>query len=367
MTFIVLAKTDMLLTSAMLRKEDKRWDADVLHIVVTRFMQDQPHLLHLARARLLLFETVCLPTMIKQSTQQFVWIIQTDPHLDKDIRHSLSSLLKPYPNYFLVGSNLQIQGQTFRTIGKAFLKSPLYSGNVKLLRQAYWIRDTIPLLQTRLDADDGLEKTFLKMLQDEATKLFHQSGLDWHYWCVKRHFEWYSNANALNPVEHSQLCLTPGLTVGLGVVPLTHEPPLELAHDVLFKTIVKQNHVCSSSSRGAGADKASGHDCIRMVDEIPVVAIRSRTWTSAGMMDIFDPGVHGIPQEQLWEICKERFGVSNLQRVGQYLQSHIVEIAKDNLEGQCTNGHSCKLKSVEALQRLIDVQREGGNLQTVVG
>ena len=355
----------MLLTSAMLRKEDKTWDADVLHIVVTRFMQDQPNLLHLARARLLLFETVCLPTMILQSTQQFVWIIQTDPHLDKDIRHSLTHLLKPYPNYFVVGSNLQIQGETFRTVGKTFLKSPLYAGNVKLLRQAYYVRNTIPLLQTRLDADDGLEKTYLKTLQDQATKLFHHSGLDWHFWCIKRHFEWYSIANALNPVGHSELCITPGLTVGLGIAPLTQEPPLELAHDVLFKTIVKQNHVCGTSS--SSHEKETGHSCIRMVDEIPVGAIRSRTWTSAGMMDIFDPGGNSIPQEKMWELCKERFGVSNLQRVGQYLQTHIVEIAKDNLEGQCTNGHSCKLKSVEALQRLIDVQREGGNLQAVVG
>lgn len=363
MVLIVLSRTDTLLTSAMLRNEEKTWDADVLHIVITRFMQDQANLLHLARARLLLFETVCLPTMIKQSTQQFVWIIQTDPHLDKEIRNSLTHLLKPYPNYFLIGSNLQIQGQTFRTIGKEFLKSPLYSGNVKLLRQAYLLRNSLPLLQTRLDADDGLEKTYLKLLQDEAIKMFHQSGLDWHYWCIKRHFEWFSNANALNSVEHSKLCVTPGLTVGLGVPPLAHDPPLELAHDVLFKTIVQQNHVCNA----AGMTKSAGNSCIRMVDDIPVGAIRSRTWTSAGMMDIFDAGGQGIPQEQLWEICRARFGISNLKRVAQYLQDHLAEIAKDNLEGQCTNGHSCKLTSLETLQRLIDVQREGGYLEPAKG
>jgi hypothetical protein len=85
------------------------------------------------------------------------------------------------------------------------------------------------------------------------------------------------------------------------------------------------------------------------------------------MMNIFDPERHGIPQEQLWEICRERFGISNLERVALYLQSHLAEIAKDNLEGQCTNGHSCKLNSLETLQRLIDVQREGGNLETVKG
>jgi hypothetical protein len=201
------------------------------------------------------------------------------------------------------------------------------------------------------------------LLQEESIQLFQQSGFDWHYWCIKRHLEWFSNANALNTVEHSKLCLTPGLTVGLGVPPLAIEPPLELAHDVLFKTIVQQNHVCNA----AAMTRSAGNSCIRMVDDIAVGAIRSRTWTSAGMMNIFDPERHGIPQEQLWEICRERFGISNLERVALYLQSHLAEIAKDNLEGQCTNGHSCKLNSLETLQRLIDVQREGGNLETVKG
>lgn len=353
-SLLVLSRTDMLLTSALLRKDDKAWGADVLHVVVTRFMQDQPKLLHLARARLLLFQTICLPSMIQQSTKQFIWIIQTDPQLDKNIRHALRQLLKPYPHFFLIGSNHQIQGKTFRTIGKDFLQSPMYSGNVKLLRQAYWVRNTIPLLQTRLDADDGLQKAYLETLQEHATQLFRQDGLNWYYWCIKRHFEWYSDANALNPVEHSKLCITPGLTVGLGVAPLAQEPPLDLAHDVLFKTVAKQGNACGAAV------------CVRMVEEVAVGAVRSRTWTSAGMMDIFAPAGNAIPQEQLWELCNSHFGVQNLQQVGAYLKAHIIDIAKDNLEGQCTNGHSCKLKSVEALQRLIDVQREGTTLQTGV-
>ena len=393
LSLILMSRSDndaLLLHSSTLTQKDRDdWDESsqksksnngVLHVVFTRFMQDQPKLIHLARARLLLFEKICLPTMIQQSTQQFIWIIQTDPKLDNDIRHSLKQLLKPYPNYFLIGSNTQIQGETFRSIGKELLKSPLYTGNVKLLRQAYLNRNNIPLLQTRLDADDGLQFNYLERLQEESTHIFfnNQGGggdttdtdtgadtLDWYYWCIKRHFEWYSDSNALNPVEHSRLCITPGLTVGMGVAPLVKPPPLHLAHDVLFKEISASSSPAAYSC-GGGRRQRQQTSCIRMLDEIAVGAVRSRTWTSAGMMDIFAATSNdSVPQDRLWEILQQQFGISDLTKIGSYLKEHLLEIAKDNLEGQCTNGHSCKLKSVEALQRLIDLQREGGNLKTV--
>ena len=177
---ILATRMDSGLSSMMLlRKADQTWDSKTLHVVITRFMQDQPNLVHLGRARLLLFEKVCLPCMIQQSTRQFVWIIQTDPHLDKTIRESMIALLRPYPNFFLVGSNMQTQGQTFRTFGTVFLQLPqqlLYTGDMRLLRQAVWMRNRIPLLQTRLDADDALESTYLQTLQDSAEKLLRQNN-----------------------------------------------------------------------------------------------------------------------------------------------------------------------------------------------
>ena len=38
-----------------------------------------------------------------------------------------------------------------------------------------------------------------------------------------------------------------------------------------------------------------------------------------------------------------------------FIHQNIVEIAKDNLKGQCTPGHSCKLSSKEQLQRLTEL------------
>ena len=236
--------------------QERSWDSKVLHIVLTRFMQDQPNLIHLARARLLLFQTVCLPSMIQQSTSQFLWIILTDPNLDLEIRRTLCVILKPYPNFILLGTNHQIQGETFRSsLGKHFLQVPLFSGSIVKLRQAYLIRDSIPLLQTRLDADDALHTDFLELLQLEAFQLFYSekdvrdnlrslvdknNDVQWYFWCTQRHVEWYANSNIWNIVEHSRLCVTPGLTVGMAPtsIYLRSSPPLDLAHDVLFKTLL---------------------------------------------------------------------------------------------------------------------------------
>ena len=78
---------------------------NVVHIVHTRFMQNQPDLVHLAKARLELFQTVCLPSMTNQTTQNFVWIIFTDPKLNEGIKKEMIQLLSPYHNYIFGTSN----------------------------------------------------------------------------------------------------------------------------------------------------------------------------------------------------------------------------------------------------------------------
>jgi hypothetical protein len=59
-------------------KSYKRWsnDHNVVHIIQTRFQQHQPDLVHLGRARLSLFKSFCLPTVSKQTSRQFLWIIR---------------------------------------------------------------------------------------------------------------------------------------------------------------------------------------------------------------------------------------------------------------------------------------------------
>ncbi len=46
-------------------------------------------------------------------------------------------------------------------------------------------------------------------------------------------------------------------------------------------------------------------------------------------------------------------GIDKMKQVNGYMQSHVVEIAADNLLGQCTHGHSCKNSTREALEELV--------------
>ena len=199
--------------------EDWR-NISMIHIVNTRFMQEQGYLKELGKARLLLFQTVCLPSMVHQSTQNFIWIVKTDPKLDPSILRQLQRLLLPYPNFYLVGSNnnylirstvpiikpnngttatpIKIRndgeeieeeegydiyedvdedpkiGVAWRDGGEGYdlLQSKIYSGNLTHLYQAMALRHRLPILETRLDADDGLHQQYLQYVQAVAYQRF---------------------------------------------------------------------------------------------------------------------------------------------------------------------------------------------------
>jgi hypothetical protein len=333
-------------------------------------MQEQGHLATLARARLLLFETFCLPTMVHQTSQSFLWIIKTDPNLTKSIRDDLVLLLKPYPNFYLVGSNQNYQtGQgpgSWRdgTEGQDLFSNVIYTGNAEWLRQAHGQRNSKPILETRLDADDGIHKAFLQYVQYSALK--YLAEYQWLYWCSRRHIEWYASpskpSGLVNPVQHERMCITPGITVGFPVVAggsssvqekLQQVVP-QFGHDVLYKEIERIGgcHIHINTSAG---DK--NLDCIQLVDDLSFVAVRSRTPTSAGMKDT--QLEKELPDQKsvtmLWNILEKLFYISRnkASETNRFVQDHMAQIAKENLEGQCTSGHSCKNSSVVMLQKLM--------------
>ena len=78
----------------------------LIHIVQSRFMQEQGPLETLGMARLKLFQVFCLPSMIQQSSQDFFWIIKTDPKFTKTaVFDSLVRLVRPHDNIYVVASN----------------------------------------------------------------------------------------------------------------------------------------------------------------------------------------------------------------------------------------------------------------------
>ena len=337
-------------------------DWPLIHIVNTRFMQEQGHLTTLARARLLLFETFCLPTMIHQTSQSFLWIIKTDPNLDESIRTDLVSLLKPYPNFYLVGSNHNYQiGQgpgSWRdgSEGEDILTSTIYTGNIKWLLQAHALRSERPILETRLDADDGFHKVFLQYVQHSAIK--YLGDYRWLYWCSRRHIEWYASPlnprGLVNPVQHEKLCITPGITVGFPVNSQQDDEVPQFGHDILYKEI---EHTGGCHVDDGKVSRNDNLECIQLVDDLSFVAVRSRTPTSAGMKDI--ELEQKLQKEKsvnmIWTILNKIFYISEkkARNANQFVQDNLAQIAKENLEGQCTSGHSCKNSSVILLQKLM--------------
>lgn len=133
----------------------------ILHIVNTRFMQEQGTLEILGMARYHQFMTFCYPSVIHQSSQDFFWIIKTDPHLSLSLQQKMIQVLQPHDNFYLVASNqnfmINKQNGSWRDGGEGYdlLQSKIYTGNITKLHQAIALRNDRPILETRLDADDG--------------------------------------------------------------------------------------------------------------------------------------------------------------------------------------------------------------------
>ena len=349
---------------------DTAWEWPLLHIVNTRFMQEQGNLAALGQARLALFRVFCLPTMQRQTAQNFLWIIKTDPNLDPSLLRALVDDLSPYPNFYLVASNVNFRVNEQFPGGwrdgrevEDLAQSAVYTGNQTLLERAMALTkptDPYPVLETRLDADDGLHLEFLETVQAMALKSFgEEPDLRWMYWCSRRHVEWHfsevemeadkpiwkhiTKYGALAGIQHSKLCITPGITTGFAAGTAEADVPV-FAHDELIK---KVRDLPTEKNCGLKESKK----CLQFVENFVFEAIRSRSPTSAGMQRVGVVAKEVATDAWLYyaflNMCREKFGIpaQRLKWMNQYISDHLLEIAEENLLGQCTTGHSCKVRS----------------------
>ena len=91
--------------------------------------------------------------------------------------------------------------------------------------------------------------------------------------------------------------------------------------------------------------------------------------TSAGMHNIETKGAPSVDADEeyklfadrLWENAIEKnFGIKTekAKEAAKFLIDNYLGTVRDNLRGQCTHGHSCKVSSIEKLQRTIDILEE---------
>ena len=326
----------------------------ILHFVHSRFMQEQGNLTHLGAARLHLFETFCLPTMVAQTTSNFLWLIRMDPDLDAAISARLRQLTAPYPHVYLIASNRNFRinedfpGAWRDGAQAADLRaSRIYTGNPTRLATALALTQDVLILDTRLDADDGLHVDYLRSLQRAARHEFAvRPTLQWKYWCARRHLAWHwavpaaahDTAGYVTGTQTSHMCITPGITVAFPVGVAEANVPVYAHHELIPKLQqLPPERRC--------IENAPDVDCLAFVSTHAFEAIRSRTPTSAGMLAVADaperPDSAWL-EYAFWDVLFDDFGLSRGQLVWMqsYLTNHLRQIGQDNLQGQCTTGVS---------------------------
>ena len=159
----------------------------------------------------------------------------------------------------------------------------------------------------------------------------------------------------LQGVTHTNLCITPGITTAYNSHTRERSVPV-FAHDELVKQI--RNSTTMDCGYGGNSSR-----CLQFIETYLFEAIRSRTPTSAGMLQIHPKQVYDTVyiHFMFWNVLYSSFlGVTrtNMRYIQEYFNTHIIDIARDNLLGQCTTGHSCKESAKLELQQLIQSRQQ---------
>ena len=314
-----------------------------IHIVRSRYQQGQPNLTALGWARLELFRDFCLPSMLHQTTDNFVWLIYTDPQLDKGLLDAMVDLLAPHPRFYLIASMHNVLWKDGQA--QNLTEAVVYTGNQTFLEETMAKRDLVPILETRLDADDALHVRFLEDIQKQAADFFYRKGVRWMYWCIEEELQWYW-IGPRGATEHQRkygitesrtnkdFCPTPGLTLGYNVGVETSSI-YRRRHSVLIERLYKKEEdLCAVGWKG--------RDCVQIIRQYPFPAMRTRTPTSSSMIMVEHDHEKLVEASKRndsgFELLATDFAIKeDLCGKGvKYLNEHIRDIAKEALMGACT-------------------------------
>eukprot|EP00980_Cylindrotheca_fusiformis_P013845 scaffold3596_cov126-Cylindrotheca_fusiformis.AAC.3 len=350
------------------RSSSSSYEEDgLVHILHSRFMQHQPSLIELGLARLELMEEFFLSSLQAQTSQNFLCVIRTDPELDATLLKRLLKMMKRLHHHFsfLVLASNESPHSNYMDISKMNDDAIVLGGNLEQARK--YLAKSRNVLETRLDVDDGLNRFFVEDLQEAATSHLEQTS-QWKIWCASSFVEWQFQSKTLGSGSlvslRASTCITAGLSV-VYVIPEDHSKKLEVPsthkHSTLHETLPKCN-----------PNKKTTTECFEFFSLHPT-ALRARTPSSAGMRNILWPVASLNPsaagerryrqvaasqkaaQAKLWKASDFFFDFDEptARKIHGYLETHMKQIAQDNLKGQCTHGHSCKDDSRLLLQSIV--------------
>ena len=359
---------------------------DILQTVRTRFMQRQPHLTELAKGRLALFKAFCFPSMLKQTNQDFAWLVYTDPDLDREVLQELKELLEPHPNYYLVLSN-DNELTVPQLVEQASKNSDMVlTGNLDYLARSVRANaaseaSVVLYIETGLDADDGLQKDTLSEIQKHAvaeTYLWNSStqrsdSYHWFILCVGNHYEW-KNADVLfggsqdfrgiiSEHHNRRRCVTPGLTM-VNSLTAPHDPT-QPRTSIFSKApfpyndlVVDHWHLNEKypNCRKHGANEFQ--PCWKQINnnDKTHTAIRARTITSTGLKDVAKATAEELKKSnELWSKLKSDYGIlqGQVKKTTKLLYDNSIDIVQDLKKGRCNKGHSCSDQTDRDLKALL--------------
>jgi hypothetical protein len=245
-------------------------------------MQEQAHLVDLGLARLQLFEAFLLTSLEMQSLQNFLLVIRTDPDLDDRIKAPLLALLQNHSHHVLIASNDNPHSQLEALLWNEDLDVPfkIWSGDLKFASNYLSggrMDRKVRILETRLDADDGLHKNFVSLIQYEALAWTTSSSSvgSWKVWCAARHMEWQIDGEWEKNGEYVEGslvslqfkgCITAGLTTGY----IYKFGERQSTHNSSNLVLPSDNHQKMESLFPRCAEPHPRHHCISRINLAPV-------------------------------------------------------------------------------------------------
>jgi len=352
----------------------------IVHIIRSRFMVDQGNLTTLGQARFELMKQFTFASLQQQTSQNFIWLILTDPQLDESLKHPLLELVQPHNNMVVLATN-QLHSKLFdKPCHNASCLGEEVWMHEETLQQALDAKDfqkNTLFLDTWLDADDALYANFVDDLHTVAQRELIRPD-DLVGYCPRQHLEWHflphnKSSSTTNITQYGKLesvrsnyCITAGLTAmfSTNVRPDTTDFNLR-RHSALIDRKGKAGlfPLCNVTEdyylRSNNPKK-----CIMEIQSLSSpqqpIALRSRCPTSTAMGRVVQDYSEALKvieeQSSLWNLAQSQFGVNStkISRTRSYLQKVLLQIAKENLQGQCLSGKACYEKGEKRLKKLLE-------------
>jgi hypothetical protein len=356
---------------------------DVVHVVQTDFLQYQLQLNHINKARLDLFESFTIPSMKQQSTKEFLWLIWTDPKLGSDFKQELLKQVSPFPNVVVLGSrhDRELDFRELNGMSQEDLDDAIFYGSKDLLLEYLEAAQTRVLIETRLDADDALNKDYLLAIQEQTADTVGKSEAkdDFRIMCPEHHTEWrYYKPNEpghedghLVHYHNPTFCINSGLSIGYQTEASSRhlEHKQQCNFDVFYHECLRKGHVGIEFIAETNGkmfmkclDRARGR---RRLDQ---AVLMSRTPTAAGMKRVlgtdktYKNTFEGDEkQKEAWKMVEDKFAVrkDKVTAVRRSMEKNIENIIRDAITGQCMPGHSCKAATKRKLLKLLEIVENG--------